>query len=195
MVTPYISQSQVAFLAFDVSVAAFALGELSQALHLRPRAGRADVLAEVIFRAVFFSGILALPAGRALAPGATTGGAAWPFAVGLVVTWLALSLRWWSFATLGRYFTLVVKTSEDQLVIDRGPYRVLRHPSYTGLVLVVAGCGLMVGNWAGALAASVLVSVAVVYRLRREERALVDALGDAYQEFAEGRARLIPYLW
>jgi protein-S-isoprenylcysteine O-methyltransferase Ste14 len=40
-----------------------------------------------------------------------------------------------------------------------------------------------------------MVSIALVYRLRREERALVDALGDRYRKFAEGRARLIPYLW
>ncbi len=192
--TPYTAESHVALLALDVSLAAFALGELSQAWRLRRSASRADLRAEVIFRVILLGGILALPGGRALAPAATGGGAVL-FAAGLMVAWLGMVLRWWSFATLGRYFTFVVKTSADQPVVDRGPYRVLRHPSYTGLLLAVAGCGLMVGNWAGAAAATIMVSIALVYRLRREERALADALGDRYRDFAEGRARLIPYVW
>ncbi|WP_238384870.1 methyltransferase family protein [Segeticoccus rhizosphaerae] len=65
------------------------------------------------------------------------------------VGWLGLLLRWWSFATLGRYFTTVVKTSADQVVVSRGPYRALRHPSYTGLLAAFLGCGLMLGNWVG----------------------------------------------
>ena len=95
--------------------------------------------AEAVFRAMFFSGILLLPAGRAVAPGAVIGGGVWPFALGVVIGWLGLLLRWWSFVSLGKYFTVVVKTSEDQPVVERGPYLVLRHPSYTGLLLAFAG--------------------------------------------------------
>ena len=192
---PYAAQSPVAGLALDLSVAAFAVGELSQAWRVRRGARRADLRAEIVFRALFFAGVLGLPIGRALAPDATTGDGAWLFAVGLVVGWLGLLLRWWSFASLGKYFTLVVKTSDDQPIVDRGPYRVLRHPSYSGLLLVVAGCGLMLGNWLGTTTAVVLVSTALVYRLRREESALTAALGDRYRLFAQGRARLIPYVW
>jgi len=192
---PYAAQSTVAGLALDLSVAAFAVGELSQAWRVRRGARRADLRAEIVFRALFFAGVLGLPIGRALAPDATTGDGAWLFAVGLVVGWLGLLLRWWSFASLGTYFTLVVKTSDDQPIVDRGPYRVLRHPSYSGLLLVVAGCGLMLGNWLGTTTAVVLVSTALVYRLRREESALTAALGDRYRLFAQGRARLIPYVW
>ena len=192
---PSAAQSTVAGLALDLSVAAFAVGELSQAWRVRRGARRADLRAEIVFRALFFAGVLGLPIGRALAPDATTGDGAWLFAVGLVVGWLGLLLRWWSFASLGKYFTLVVKTSDDQPIVDRGPYRVLRHPSYSGLLLVVAGCGLMLGNWLGTTTAVVLVSTALVYRLRREESALTAALGDRYRLFAQGRARLIPYVW
>ena len=77
----------------------------------------------------------------------------------------------------------------------RGPYRVLRHPSYTGLLLAIAGCGLMLGTLVGTAAAVVLVSIALVYRLRKEELALTAALGDRYRQFAAWRARLIPYVW
>ena len=97
--------------------------------------------------------------------------------------------------TLGSYFTTVVRTSGDQTVIDRGPYRVLRHPAYTGLLLVIAGCGLMLGNWVSLAGSLLLVLAGLVYRMRVEECALVDALGDAYREFARRRARLVPFVW
>jgi protein-S-isoprenylcysteine O-methyltransferase Ste14 len=119
----------------------------------------------------------------------------WLFALGAVLGWLGLLLRWSSFVSLGKYFTVVLTTSADQPVVERGPYRFLRHPSYTGLLLVFAGLGLMLGNWVSAVGAEGLVLIAVVYRIRVEERALINALGDRYREFAASRARLIPYIW
>ncbi|MGW5668119.1 methyltransferase family protein [Micromonospora sp. NPDC003776] len=177
-----------------MSVGAFAVGEISQALRVRRGAAPANLRAEVLFRAMFFGAILLLPAGPAVTPGATIGGP-WLFALGAVVGWLGLVLRWWSFVALGKYFTVVVRTSADQPVVDSGPYRVLRHPSYTGLLLAFAGFGLMVGNWVSAAAAVVVISIALSYRLRIEERALIAELGDRYRDFAAGRARLIPYVW
>jgi protein-S-isoprenylcysteine O-methyltransferase Ste14 len=190
----YLSQSPVADLVFNLSVAAFGVGEVFQAFRIRRGASRADLRAEAVFRAIFFAGLLALPAGRALVPSATYGGL-WLFALGLAVGWFGLLVRWWSFVTLGRYFTVVVRTSGDQPVIDRGPYRVLRHPSYTGLLLAVTGCGLMLGTLVGTPAAIVLTLIALVYRIRKEEAALTAALGDPYRRFAASRARLIPYVW
>ena len=57
------------------------------------------------------------------------------------------SLRLWSFHTLGRYFTLTIQTSSDQPVIADGPYRLIRHPSYAGLLLIIMAVGLFIGNW------------------------------------------------
>ena len=179
----------------SVSVAAFSAGELLQALRVRRSATRVSVRAEIVFRATFFSGILLLPIGRAVAPGAVIPGGMWLFAAGVVIGWLGLLLRWWSFVSLGRYFTVVVKTSKDQPVVERGPYRVLRHPSYAGLLLAFAGGGLMLGNWVSAAGAFGVVLIALIYRLRIEERALSAALGDRYRTFAANRARLVPYVW
>jgi protein-S-isoprenylcysteine O-methyltransferase Ste14 len=195
MPVPYEEVSGPARAVFLVSVAAFSVGELSRAFRSRRGATRVDGWAEVFFRVVFFAGVLMVPLGRAVAPGAVVGGGAVPFAVGAVIGWVGLLLRWWSFVSLGRYFTVVVETSPDQPVVDRGPYRVLRHPGYTGLVLAFAGAGLMMGNWVGAAGSVFLVLVALVHRLRFEERALTAALGDRYRVFAAGRARLVPYVW
>jgi protein-S-isoprenylcysteine O-methyltransferase Ste14 len=181
--------------ALVVTVVAFSVGELAQVRRVRRGSRSADPLAEVLFRLAFVTGILTLPLAEAVVPGALV---PWPsaaVAVGLAVAWLGLLLRWWSFRTLGGYFTLVLLTSPDQAVVDRGPYRVLRHPSYTGLLMVVLGCALMVGNWVGVVVCSAWVGAAMVYRIRVEERALTEALGAAYREFAATRARLVPFVW
>lgn len=180
---------------FLATVGAFSAGELVQALRRRPRPARVDVRAEVAFRVMFFGGILMLPFGRAVAPGAAVGGGAGLFALGASLGWLGLLLRWSSFVSLGNYFTVVVSVSADQPIVERGPYRVLRHPSYTGLLLVFAGVGLMVGNGVSAVGSVGLVLIAVVLRLRAEERALLAALGDRYRDFGASRARLVPYVW
>jgi protein-S-isoprenylcysteine O-methyltransferase Ste14 len=195
VLTTYVPRSDTASLVLDVSLGAFAVGELVQAFRVRAGAHRSDLGAEALFRAMFFGAILLVPLGHTLAPGAVIGGGLWVFAVGTAIGWLGLLLRWWSFVTLGQYFTVVLKTSEDQPVVDRGPYRVLRHPSYTGLLLAFAGCVLMLGNWVGAAASLALVLAALLYRIRIEERALDAALGQRYRDYATGRARLVPFVW
>jgi protein-S-isoprenylcysteine O-methyltransferase Ste14 len=194
MSVPYEELSNSAHLVFLTSVGAFAAGELLQAFRSRRGAMRVDVRAEIVFRAMFLAGILLLPLGRAVVPGAVIGGAA-SFWAGALLGWFGALLRWWSFASLGRYFTVVVMTSADQPIMEHGPYRLLRHPSYTGLLLVFAGTGLMAGNWAGTAGAVVVVLAALIYRLRIEEKALTATLGDRYRHFAASRARLIPHVW
>ena len=171
------------------------MGEFSQVLRLRRGARVANVFGEALFRVLFFGGILMLPLCSSVVPGAVIPGGAVPFVVGAIVGWLGLLLRWWCFITLGRYFTTVLKTSASQPIVDRGPYRFLRHPSYTGLLLALVGGALMLGNWAGALASFAMVIAAIVYRIRIEERALIATLGDAYRQFSKTRARLMPFVW
>ena len=190
-----LQQSSGAGRALLITVIAFSVGELTQVRRVRRGSRHANLGAEVVFRLLFLTGILMLPLAAAVAPGAQIPGYEVALVVGVVLAWLGLLLRWWSFRTLGPYFTLVLKTSPEQAVVDRGPYRVLRHPSYTGLLMTVLGCALMVGNWVGLLACSAMVVAAMVYRIRIEERALVGALGETYLDFATTRARLLPFVW
>jgi protein-S-isoprenylcysteine O-methyltransferase Ste14 len=192
---PYVQQASTARLLLDVTVGAFILGEVAQSLRVRRGATRASLGAELLFRVMFLGAVLLVAAGRALAPRAGIGGGVWLFALAAVIGWPGLLLRWWSFLTLGKYFTVQIRTSLDQPVIDRGPYRVLRHPSYTGLLLAFTGGTLMLGNWVGAAVSVPLLLLAVVHRIRVEERALDAALGKAYRDFAAGRARLVPFVW
>ena len=115
--------------------------------------------------------------------------------VSLCLMWAGIALRWWSFRTLGRYFTFSVMTAADQRVISTGPYRLLRHPSYAGLLVALCGIGLSFGNWASLAAAVVLPLIALRYRIHVEESALGAALGPAYTTYASSRKRIIPFIW
>lgn len=194
MTVPFFLDSHVAGVVFYASVVIFAVGEFQQVLRGRRRGSLSSIRGEIVFRLIFFAGILTLPLCLRFVTEADVGGSL-VFVSGAVIVWLGMLLRWWSFATLGRLFTTVVKASADQPIVDRGPYRWVRHPSYTGLVMAFLGFGLMLGNWAGVVTSVVLILAAVIYRLRGEERALVEARGTAYLDYAKGRARLLPFIW
>jgi protein-S-isoprenylcysteine O-methyltransferase Ste14 len=129
------------------------------------------------------------------APAATIRPPAVAFAVGFVILLAGLVLRGWSIKTLGAYFTGAVKVSTDQPVITAGPYRLLRHPSYAGLLLIMTGFGLVSANWVG-LAGMVLLTLAgLLWRIHAEERALLTTLGDPYRAYAARHKRLVPLVW
>jgi protein-S-isoprenylcysteine O-methyltransferase Ste14 len=122
--------------------------------------------------------------------------ARWPlFVAGVVLMAAGVVLRQWSVALLGRFFTTDVRLHEGQTVVDTGPYRRLRHPSYTGMLLTFLGLGLALGNWAALLALVVLPAIGLVVRIRSEERVLLAGLGEPYRRFAASRKRLIPGVW
>jgi protein-S-isoprenylcysteine O-methyltransferase Ste14 len=117
------------------------------------------------------------------------------FGVGMAVLLAGLALRGWSFKALGDYFTFTVMVSSDQPVVGAGPYRVLRHPGYAGILLACAGVGLAAANWV-ALGVAVAAPLALLLcRIRIEERALLAALGDRYRTYAAGHKRLVPLVW
>jgi protein-S-isoprenylcysteine O-methyltransferase Ste14 len=125
--------------------------------------------------------------------GAAIAFARWPiFALGVALMASGLVIRAWALVLLGRFFTNDVRVHPGQSVVDTGPYRWVRHPSYSGLILILIGLGLALGNWAGLAIAVVLPTAALVNRVRVEERALLDGLGEPYRRFAASRARVLP---
>lgn len=127
-------------------------------------------------------------------PGAAIHPAPVSFAAGFTLFLAGFGMRRWSEHTLGRYFTFTVMTSGDQPVITTGPYRYVRHPGYTGVMLVVIGAGLVSGNWVGLVAFTLLVLVPLLYRIHIEEDALTAAV-EGYGEYAARHKRLIPLIW
>ena len=119
---------------------------------------------------------------------------AWQVA-GVVVMWVGLATRIWAVAALGASFRTTVEVDADQAVVTTGPYRWVRHPSYTGLLLIVAGFGLSRGSWLSLAACLALPLPAIVRRIHVEEAELNRVLGDAYRNYQAGTARLIPRVW
>ena len=104
-------------------------------------------------------------------------------------------VRQWAILTLGKFFTVDVRVHSDQQVIDRGPYRFVRHPAYSGLIIFFIGVGLALSNWASLIVLAVVPTVGLLVRIRSEERALVTGLGEDYRRYATGRRRLFPGVW
>lgn len=117
------------------------------------------------------------------------------YPLGLVLFVLGLALRWWAIVHLGRFFTVDVAIAADHRVVDSGPYRWLRHPSYTGAIVAFLGYGLCMCNWVSLLAVAVPVTLAFVHRIAVEEAALHRALGEAYGQYAARTRRLLPFVY
>ena len=111
---------------------------------------------------------------------------------GLALIVIGILIRWTAIATLKRYFTVDVAIAKDHKVIDHGIYALVRHPSYSGMLLSMIGLGLAFMNWLSFAICVVLAIVALSYRISVEERALIEALGDDYRAYAARTKRLIP---
>jgi protein-S-isoprenylcysteine O-methyltransferase len=112
--------------------------------------------------------------------------------VGAVIFGAGLALRWWTILVLGRFFTVDVQIARDHRLVQTGPFRVLRHPSYTGVLLAFVGFGLSLANWAAFLILMLPITMALMHRMTVEEDALRRALGQTYVDYMARTKRLIP---
>jgi len=117
------------------------------------------------------------------------------FFVGIGLMLAGLAFRFYAMSLLGRFFTYQVAVHPGQTVIEAGPYRYIRHPSYTGALITLVGLGLALGNWAGLLILLTCMGAAYAYRISVEEAALLAALGDPYQQYVRRTRRLLPFLF
>lgn len=152
--------------------------------------GSLAVLWTTIALAVFAS-IQVVSRGAARLPGPM---AAWAVA-GTAVLVAGLAVRWTAILTLRRAFTVDVAIARDQRVVDRGIYRVLRHPAYTGNLAAFLGMALTYGDWLAGLVLFLPIVAAFSYRIGVEERALRAAFGEDYDRYARRTKRLVPFLY
>jgi len=117
------------------------------------------------------------------------------FFVGIGLMLLGIAIRWYSVAVLGKYFTFDVAILDGQVLVEAGPYRYIRHPSYSGALVTLLGFGLSLGNWAGLAASLSCLGFAYAYRIPIEESALVSALGETYRQYQKRTWRLVPFLF
>ncbi|WP_157355446.1 methyltransferase family protein [Nocardia terrae] len=115
--------------------------------------------------------------------------------VGIALMWLGLAIRAWAITVLGKHFRTTVEVDADQPVVSHGPYHWIRHPSYTGVLLITVGFGIASANYLSLLLTTVVPVYAFLRRIRLEERTLVDTLGAPYENYRLTTKRLVPGVW
>ena len=113
----------------------------------------------------------------------------------LIVALFGLFFRSWAFITLGRFFTMNLQTTNDQELVQSGPYRYLRHPSYTGAFLTYTFIPLFLFSYWSALISFILLAIAFYRRIIHEEKMLEGHMGQKYKDFCATRSRLLPMIW
>lgn len=113
--------------------------------------------------------------------------------VGSLLAAAGLALRVWAIRTLGHFFTATVRVQKDHPVRTHGPYSLIRHPSYTGALIVSVATALVLGSWSGAGVAFVCGLAAYLYRIHVEEQALIKQIGDRYAVYRRHTWRLLPF--
>lgn len=131
---------------------------------------------------------LAWLAWRILPPGE------WVFWTGGALTAAGLVFTVWARRHIGRNWSAIVTLKQGHELVTSGPYALVRHPIYTGLLLAFAGSALAVGEWRG------IVAVAIVFaslwrKLRLEECWMRERFGKAYDEYARRVKALVPFLF
>lgn len=106
-----------------------------------------------------------------------------------------VTLRFWGIFHLGHQFTRHVVVRPTDELTSTGPYRILRHPLYTGLLWITFGFSLYFLNWFFAIICAMASAIALLWRIQIEEKMLVDHFGQTYVNWSKTRKRLFPYLY
>ena len=143
----------------------------------------------LLIAATFIGGIIhQLPIARMPLPNAT-------FWFGIALMLAGMAIRATAIATLRRFFTVHVTIQESHELVDKGIYRVIRHPSYTGALISFVGLGFAFGSW---LSLAIIIAAALIgfgYRIRVEEAALIAHFGERYRSYSSRTKRLIPFVY
>jgi protein-S-isoprenylcysteine O-methyltransferase Ste14 len=114
---------------------------------------------------------------------------------GAIIAVAALVFRVWAMRCLGPFYTRTLQVADGQRVVERGPYRWVRHPGYLSSLLIWPGAAVASGSVAGFAAAVLLLGFGYGRRIRVEERMLHERLGEDYAGYCRRTKRLMPFLF
>jgi protein-S-isoprenylcysteine O-methyltransferase Ste14 len=117
------------------------------------------------------------------------------FAVGMVLFILGLMIRIHALLTLKQYFTYSVAKVENHKIIETGLYKFIRHPGYLGQLIIFIGISTSISNWISILAMMVPVTLGFLYRIKVEERFMLEQLGQEYLDYQERTKKIIPLIY
>ena len=186
----------------DVLVASLLIWRAMEAIvdirtrnRLRAGARRQDKGSRVVLISVLTLGILVGTLLAFMVPAtAITNARPFLFWLGILLIYVGIALRFYAIHVLGVFFTTAVAFAPGQTVIETGPYRLIRHPSYTGFLITLLGYGLCLTNWLSLLVIMACALIGFSYRIRVEEQVLQEQLGQRYQEYMRRTKRLIPFV-
>jgi protein-S-isoprenylcysteine O-methyltransferase Ste14 len=115
--------------------------------------------------------------------------------VGLAITLGGIALRVWANLILGEFYTRTLRVLDNQSVVQRGPYHLIRHPGYLGIILMWTGAGLAATNWIAILIVLITMCIAYHYRIQAEEAMLLDHLGQQYADYKAHTWKLLPFVY
>jgi len=116
------------------------------------------------------------------------------FTIGVLSLAAGALLRHHCFRMLGPSFRGTVSVQPDQTIVQRGAYRWIRHPSYTGAMLMMVGVGLAMTNWLSIVILTLLPALGYGYRVRLEEQAMLATLGERYRVYMSRTKRFVPFV-
>jgi len=148
----------------------------------------------ILLPVVFASCWLAMWYGE-VHPHTMLGGAHWLRTAGLALLILGLAIRWTAILTLGTTFSTNVAIHATQTLRTTGPYRWVRHPSYTGMLVIFTAIGLYERNWISLAIVLIFPTAALLYRIHVEEMALTEAFGEQYLHYRKATWRLLPGIY
>ena len=117
----------------------------------------------------------------------------WPPTLGVIVAYAGLAICVWARFTIADNWSGVVEVKQGHELVVDGPYKWVRHPIYTGLLLMFVGTALAIGEWRGVLAVALVVA-AFWRKLKIEEGVMRATFGAAYDRYAERTPALIPFV-
>jgi protein-S-isoprenylcysteine O-methyltransferase len=194
--TPLVLDGGAPEAVFWVLLSAWLLGEGAFALQTTMRDPEARDPSEPVLTAALVGGIGLGVLFAATAESLALPGPRWgPAVVGFAVFAFGIGFRIWAVRTLGRFFRYTIVVDADHRVVEDGPYRLVRHPSYTGLLMAAFGTGIALGNWLSVAACLLPALIGFSIRLLHEERVLAAQLGEPYRSYMGRTKRLIPGVW
>lgn len=113
--------------------------------------------------------------------------------IGLTLAALGAGIALWSRILLGKNWSIAVQQKEDHELIQHGPYRLVRHPIYSGLLLLFTGHAIIVGDYRGILAV-LIVFISFWFKLKKEETVLTQAFGARYENYKKETQALVPFI-
>ena len=115
--------------------------------------------------------------------------------IGTIIIIVGLSIRIWAIRVLGKFFSAAVKVRGDHEIIQSGPYKVVRHPSYLGAYLTFLGSPILLEAWFSLPLVMIAMGIAYYVRISTEERTLSEHFGEKYKRYKRYSWRMIPGIW